>query len=351
MRAMLLCAGLSTRLGSIGEVLPKPLLPVCDIPIVRYGVALLVGHGIRDIVINLHHQGELLRAELGDGSALGANIRYSEEEVLLETGGGLRKALPLLDPEGRDEPFLSLNGKLIFDLDIAALVEAVARDPEVLGTMVVRRVPNATSWGALQVETDGRDPRRPRHRVRDILGQGEHMFTGVHVTRPSVVRRLPEGKACMIRQGYLPWIRAGGEVAAFECGPVYFSEHSTPERYLRANLDLLSGARLRHPPGQLRGVDSSAHVHPTAVLRHPFRIGPGAHIGAEAVIGPCAVVGAHAIVEDGAHIERAVVWSHARAAGAVREAVLTWSGLVSVPVPEEAPGPAPSPAAPAPHRS
>jgi NDP-sugar pyrophosphorylase family protein len=349
MRAMLLCAGLSTRLGPIGDSLPKPLLPVCDIPILRYGVALLVGHGIRDIVVNLHHKGDRIRAELGDGSALGARIRYSEEAVLLETGGGLRKALPLLDPEGRDEPFLSMNGKLIFDLDIAALLEYCRRDPDVLGTLVVRRVPDATAWGAIQVEPDARNQTA---RVRDILGAGEHMFTGVHVTRPSVVRRLPDGPACMIRQGYIPWIRAGGQVAAFDAGQVYFSEHSLPERYLAANLHLVAGRHLRHPPGPLHGVDSSAHVHPTAILRRPFRIGPGAHIGAEAVIGPSAVVGAHAIVEDGAHIERAVVWPHARAAGAVRDAVLTWTELVPVPVrggPSSQPPAQETPGSPATH--
>jgi NDP-sugar pyrophosphorylase family protein len=203
-------------------------------------------------------------------------------------------------------------------------------------------VPDATSWGAIQVESDRRSGRA---RVRDILGTGEHMFTGVHVTRPSVVRRLPDGRACMIRQGYIPWIRDGGQVAAFEAGPVYFSEHSLPERYLKSNLDLVA-AQLRHPPGPLHGVDESAHVHPTAVLRRPFRIGQGAHIGAEAIIGPGAVVGAHAIVEDGAHIEHAVVWPHTRASGAVHNAVLTWNGLV--PVPARPTGPSPTPPAPSP---
>jgi len=344
MRAMLLSAGLSTRLGPLGDALPKPLLPVCDIPILRYGVALLVGHGIRDIVINLHHKGELIRDELGDGSAMGARIHYSEEEVLLDTGGGLKRALPLLDPDGLDEPFLSMNGKLIFDLDIAALIEAHRRDPDVLGTLVVRKVPDATSWGAIQVEPDGDG----RARVRDILGEGGHMFTGVHVTRPSVVRQLPDGKACMIRQGYLPWIRKGGQVSAFDAGSVYFCEHSLPERYLGSNLDLVAAPRLRHPPGALRGVDSTAHVHATAILRHPFRIGPGAHIGAEAVVGPGAVVGAHAIVEDGTRIERAVVWPHARASGAVRDAVLTWSGVVPIEASVQPSSP-PAPNGPAPH--
>src|SRR5690349_1291807 len=317
MRAMILCAGLSTRLGPLGAALPKPLLPVCDVPILRYGVALLVAHDVRDIVINLHHRGELIQDALGDGAALGARIQYVSEPTILGTGGGLKNALPLLDPDGADRPFLSMNGKLIFDLDLAALLDAHARDPDVLGRMVVRRVPDAVAWGAVDVaDADG-----PRPRVRDILGQGAHMFCGVHLTRPSVVARLPDGEACMIRQGYLPWLRAGEPVAAFDAGDVYFAEHSVPERYLASNLDLLGGARLRHPPGVLIGVDPAAEVAPTARVVPPVRVGAGARIGAGAVVGPGAVVGAGAEVAPGAVVERAVVWPGARAEGATRDVI------------------------------
>lgn len=321
MRAMILCAGLSTRLGSLGEALPKPLLPVCDIPIVRYGIAHLVGHGIHDIVINLHHHGDRFREALGDGSGLGARIQYSEEPTILGTGGGLKRALPLLDPDGTDEPFLSMNGKLIFDLDIAALIAAHAADPDVLGTMVVKRVPDAESWGAVRVEGDP-------PRVKDILGQGHHMFCGVHVTRPSVVARLPDGEACMVRQGYLPWIQKGAQVAAFDAGEVYFAEHSVTERYLDSNLALLGGVALRHAPGRLRGVDAQAHIHSTAILRHPVQIAAGAHIGEGAQVGPGVVVGSHAIVEAGTHIRRSVVWPGARVSGTVEDAIVTWEQTV-----------------------
>jgi NDP-sugar pyrophosphorylase family protein len=324
-RAMLLCAGLSTRLGPLGAQLPKPLLPVCDLPILRYGIALLAGHDIRDIVINLHHHGDLIRRELGDGSALGVRLHYSEEDPVLGTGGGLKHALALLDPDGDDRPFISLNGKLIFDLDIGRLLEQVARDPEAVGTMVVRRVPDALAWGAVDVR-----PGDPAPRVANVLADGEHMFCGVHVTRPSVVRRLPDGDACMIRQGYLPWLRAGERVAAFDAGDVYFAEHSLPARYLEGNVALLDGARLRFPPGPLVGVDPTAHVDSTAVLRHPLRIGPGAHVGEGARIGPHAVIGAHAVVEGGATVERAVVWPRARAAGTVRDQIVTWDDVVPV---------------------
>lgn len=323
-RAMLLCAGLGTRLGALSDERPKPMLPVCDLPILRFGVALLVGHGIRDIVINLHHRGDVIERELGDGAALGARIHYVHEPVILGTGGGLANALALLDPDGTDEPFLSMNGKLIFDLDLHALLDAHRAAPaDLLGTMVVRRVPDALDWGAVDVDPDG-----PIPRVRNILGTGTHMFCGVHVTRPSVVRRLPAGEACMVRQGYLPWIHAGGTVAAFEAGDGYFAEHSTPRRYLQSNFDLLDGAGLRFPPGALAGVAPGARVHASAALRSPVRVAAGAEIGAGAVVGPHAVVGAGAVVEAGARVERAVVWAGARVRGSRRECIVTPSAVV-----------------------
>src|SRR6185503_9925220 len=121
---MLLCAGLSTRLGELGAELPKPLMPVCTIPIIEYGISNLVAHGITELVINTHHRGELFEQTLGDGRRFGARIRYIHEPTILGTGGGLKHALPLLDPDGRDRPFISANGKLIFDLDFTALLDA-----------------------------------------------------------------------------------------------------------------------------------------------------------------------------------------------------------------------------------
>ena len=305
MRAMMLCAGLSTRLGKLGAECPKPMLPVCGIPILRYGIANLVAHGVTELVINTHHRRDVIERELGDGSALGVRVQYSHEPGLLGTGGGLKHALPLLDPDGRDEPFLSVNGKLIFDVDFTALVERYRQAGDVLGMMVVRRVPDAKAWGAVDVACDARGPH-----VIDVLGDGEHMFCGVHVTRPSVMARLPDGESDSIRQGYLPWLRAGGRVAAYEHADGYFAEHSTPERYLESNWALLEGTSLRNPPGPLRGVDLGAKLDPRATIIEPVRICAGASIAA-VTVGPYAVVGPGARVERS--IERTVVWAGATA--------------------------------------
>jgi NDP-sugar pyrophosphorylase family protein len=303
MRAMLLCAGLSTRLGKLGAERPKPMLPVCGIPILAYGIANLVAHGVRDIVINTHHRADIIKDEIGDGGHLGARIQYIHEEQILGTGGGLKHALALLDPDGTDEPFISHNGKLIFDLDISALRAAYHRVSDSLGMMVVQRVPNAKEWGAVEVQHDARGPI-----VTNILGDGEHMFCGVHITRPSVMARLPDGESDSIRQGYLPWLRAGERVGAFEHEGGYFAEHSTPERYLASNWALLDGQTLRNPPStRLSGIDPTAQIASSATIIEPVRIAARAQIAPGVTVGPYAVVGKGAHVERS--ISRAVVWS------------------------------------------
>ena len=316
--AMLLCAGKGSRLGELGSECPKPLLPVCNIPILRYGITNLVANGITNIVINLHHRGELISKELGDGSDMGAHIQYSHEEEILGTGGGIKKALPLLDPNGRDEPILSLNGKLIFDLDFAGLLASFLAAGDTLGTMVVQRAPNAMKWGAVDVR-----PEQGDLRVHNILGEGGHMFCGVHLTRPSVFQNIPEGEACTVRQGYLPWIQAGGRVTAFEHNDGYFAEHSTPKRYLQSNIDLLRGAVLRTPPGPLAGIDSTAKIAESSTVVTPVCIGPGVSIGPNCTIGPDVVIGAGCTIAAGSTLRESILWPQVAFSGTAEQEIIT----------------------------
>src|SRR5947207_1931458 len=120
---MVLCAGLGTRLGDLGGERPKPILPVVDIPILRYGLELLAAHGFYEVCINLHHHGHMIKSALqGAGTPLGMEITWSEEPEILGTGGGLKKMADWLTVGGR-EPFLVVNGKLILDPDLSLLIE------------------------------------------------------------------------------------------------------------------------------------------------------------------------------------------------------------------------------------
>ncbi len=317
MRAMVLAAGFGTRLGALSDELPKPLLPVADAPILRYGLSLLAGHGFREVAINLHHHGDDIIDELRADSPVA--ITWSREERILGTGGGLRRMAGWLSDGSA--PFLVMNGKLILDVDLGALVERHARSGAV-ATMVVREVADAEKWGAVDLDERGR--------VLRILGSGAEgaaarrtMFCGVHVLSPSLLARLPEGESCVIRQGYLPALAAGERVEAVVYDG-YFAEHSTPERYLDGNFAVIDGsARLRHAPAPRDGVDETARVAESAALVPPFRIGPGAVIGEGARVGPYAIVGGGAEVAAGARLARTVVWRGARVTGEVEGAIVT----------------------------
>lgn len=134
----------------------------------------------------------------------------------------------------------------------------------------------------------------------------------------------------MIRQGYLPWLRGGEVVMAFEHQRGYFAEHSTPWRYVESNRALLDGAELSHPPDELSGIDQAADLGRDVVVREPVRIAAGAAIGDGATVGPHAVIGSCAQVAAGATVERAVVWPHARVTSDVRDAIVTPAAVVDV---------------------
>lgn len=121
MKAMILAAGLGTRMRPLTLTTPKPLLKVGGRCLIEYHIDHLVAAGVRDIVINHAWLGEQIEAHLGDGRRYGARIRYSAESAALETGGGIRQALPLLCDAG-ERAFLVLNGDLFTTHPLSTLL-------------------------------------------------------------------------------------------------------------------------------------------------------------------------------------------------------------------------------------
>nr|WP_298377301.1 nucleotidyltransferase family protein [uncultured Halomonas sp.] len=117
MKAMILAAGLGTRMRPLTDHTPKPLLKVGGKPLLQHHLERLKAIGIGDVVINVSHLGEQIIEALGDGGRYGVRIQWSQEERPLETGGGIHKALPLLG----ESPFLLVNGDVWCDLDPAWL--------------------------------------------------------------------------------------------------------------------------------------------------------------------------------------------------------------------------------------
>jgi NDP-sugar pyrophosphorylase family protein len=328
LRALVLAAGFGTRLGALSDERPKPMLPVCDIPLIRYAVALLAGHGITEIAVNLHHRGELIERELGSGADFGVTITYSREPVILGTGGGIVQLADFLT-DGGARDFYVVNGKLVVDADLHAL-RARHERTQAVATMLVKEDADAQRWGAIELDRDGR--------VLRIIGKGPSatpatrtcMFTGIHVMSPRLVERLPRnGPSDSIRQAYVPALLDGDRIEGVVLDG-YFHEHSTPARYLEGNLNCLHGrARLHHPPAPFTGVDPSAVIEAGARLIEPVRIGARARIGNGAVVGPGVVIGHDAEVAAGARLERAVLWPGTRVEGAHSDVIVSPAGILS----------------------
>ena len=117
MFAMILAAGIGSRLKPLTENTPKPMLPVAGEPLIGHQLHALARAGVTDVVINLHHLKEQITDYVGTGQSFGVSIHYSHEPQLLETGGAIRQALPLFE----ERPFWLLNGDIWTDFDFATL--------------------------------------------------------------------------------------------------------------------------------------------------------------------------------------------------------------------------------------
>ncbi len=177
MKAMILAAGRGERMRPLTDSTPKPLLRVAGRPLIEHHIAALREAGFRDLVINHAWLGEQIVAQLGDGSRLGVRIAYSAEpEGALETGGGIRQALPLLDGDA----FLVVNGDIWTDFPYARLKQA----PRGLAHLVLVDNPPHHPGGDFSLA---------HGRVSDGGGQAL-TFSGIGVYRPELFASHAPGR-------------------------------------------------------------------------------------------------------------------------------------------------------------
>ncbi len=318
MKAMVLCAGFGTRLRPLTDKVPKPLVPLCGLPLLQYNLALLRGAGVRDIIVNTHHLGaEMEKGARALTTQLGLHIEVSREgKHILGTGGGVRKAQALLGAGS----FFLLNGDMLFDVDLAAAL-AAHRAAGAVATMVLAPYPRGAAYGAVEVDA--------ALNVRRIAGRGASPepgltklhFTGVHVLESELIARLPaEGESDINRTAYVRLIHEGAKVHGFvQSG--YWGDLGAPRSLLRANLDTLEGKvpleRFRDGADPFAGtvelspgvrVHPSAQIDPSAQLTSPLLIHANCVISAGARIGPLVVLGHGVRVDAGVSITRAVCW-------------------------------------------
>jgi len=289
MIAMVLAAGLGTRLRPLTEAIPKPALPLLGSSLLEQNLALVRRLGVTEVVVNASHRAEVV-AEVARRAAdrLGLRLHLSfERPEPLGTGGALVAARPLLD---RGETIVLVNGDVLTDMDLAPALER-HRAERPAATLVLRSMPADADYAPVEIDDRGQ--------VLRIAGQGREgvgrpfLFAGIHFLEPLVLDVLPpEGASCINRQGHVALVERGGRIHGHVIDEGSWSDVGTPERYRQAVLDLLRG-RYRLPGFEaIEGVyvAPEAVVEEGARLHAPAWIGPGARVEANAEVGPEAVV-------------------------------------------------------------
>lgn len=180
MNAMILAAGRGNRLRPLTDNTPKPLIAVGDRSVIERSLAQLARLGVERVVINVWHLAQQLIGYVGDGSGFGVEVVWSPEERPLNTGGGVRHALPLLG----GSPFLVVNGDILWDLDLAPLLTGF--DPQVMDALLAL-VPNP-AYGGGDFLCSGEDGRL----VRGVGRDGSWTYTGIQILKPRVVSAYPD---------------------------------------------------------------------------------------------------------------------------------------------------------------
>jgi NDP-sugar pyrophosphorylase family protein len=291
--ALVLTAGLGTRLRPLTYVRAKAAVPVNGEPLARRVARWLAASGVRDQVFNLHHQPSTITACLGDGTGLGIRVRYSWEQPVLGSAGGPRHALPLLTDAGA-ERFLIVNGDTLTDVDLAALFER-HRQSGARVTMSLIRNPAPDKYGGVVLSPDGGVQGFTR---RGTAGESFH-FIGVQVVEADVFAGLPDGEPSeSVGALYPSLIRASpGSVAAF-VSDASFRDIGTPADCLRTSLELaaVEGDRL---------VSRDARIDPSAVVERTA-VWDDVTIGAGARLDEC-IVADHVRIPSGAQYARCAI--------------------------------------------
>ena len=323
---MILAAGYGTRLWPLTLDRAKPALPFMGRPLVGYVAEYLARFGCGEIIVNLHHRPESVRAALGDGRDFGVRLSYIEEPVILGTSGAIDNARAYLE----GDTFIAVNGKIATDIDLRAAL-ATHRRERALATLVLRRNVERERYSTIEVEDNliksfggypafASDNAGSANSVSEpgsaqSVDDAPLMFTGIQILEPRIFDYIPRGVfSHSVTDVYLPAIAHGERIAAHIGGGMWH-ELSTIRRYRDISLALM---RLEGRDVQL-GRDSS--VEPGAdlsesILWEDVRVEAGARVH-RAVLGAGVRIGAGEVIEDAAVVRAALVRAEERPAKAL----------------------------------
>ncbi len=341
MDAILLVGGFGTRLLPLTRTLPKPLIPLANIPFIERTVCWLRDAGIDHVVMSLHYNAELF-IDYFARRELGVKLTFAVEEQPLGTGGAIANCISHLTAE---QCFI-FNGDIFTNLNLSALYDQHTRVGAAI-TIALTEVDDPSRYGVIETDGTGRirtfteKPPRELARSRDINA-------GIYMMHRAILARFPAGPCSVERDIFPRLLHENVPLYGYRAG-FYWTDLGTPEDYLQAHRDILA-RRVRIPldsnerlPGVWIG--DGVQIAGDALLRPPVLLGNGVHIGAGATVGPLTALGTgvqvgaqsmvvDSIVWEGAHIladshlRGCVLGRETRVSGLLRDSLCCQSGMM-----------------------
>ncbi len=261
-KAFILGAGLGTRLRPLTNVLPKPLVPIFHEPMANYALRHCQAAGISEFAINTHHLPDAWQNAYPNAKFHGSPLHFFHEEILLETGGGIKNIASFIDTD----PLLIYNGDILTDIDISALIHHHKTSGNI-ATLALR-----STGENCNVNISG-------HQVTDMRNllsntPGTHQFTGIYCIQPEILPLIPSGEVVSVVPAFIELIKME------KLGAVVLDEGSwfdigNPEAYREIHTHMRSQRK--------DAIHPDAVIHPQAeVCTDTCIIGPGAQIASGA---------------------------------------------------------------------
>lgn len=309
MKAVVMAGGEGSRLRPITANRPKPLVPICNRPIMEHILELLKQHGIQDVVATLHYMADEIQNYFGDGADFDVSMSYSIEDTPLGTAGSVKKAEPLIG----DETFLIISGDALTDCDLSKAI-AFHKAKKAVATLILYHVPNPLEFGVVITDDDGRVIRfLEKPTWSEVFS--DTVNTGMYILEPEVFQRMEPGRQYDWSQDIFPEILRAGEPIYGYIMNEYWADVGSLTQYREAQEHMLSGQVNLAIPGE--EIQHGVWAGPNCVLEEgsvlvpPICLGRNCKIKAGARIGPYTVIGDNAFVDDNANVERSVLWDSA----------------------------------------
>lgn len=238
MKAMILAAGLGTRLRPLTDSLPKALVKVGNRTLLEIAISRLREFGVRDIIVNVHHFADSVVEFLRANENFGIHIEISHEEILLDTGGGLKNAGWFFT--GETGPFLLHNVDVISRIDLSEMLNA-HHEGQALATLAVQKRPTSRPLlfdGSMQLCGRRLGSDQKVELVRDAKHPAELAFAGIHVISPRLLSLMTESGSFSIIPSYLRLAGLGEKILGFRADDYWWRDIGTPERLKEAKAEL-----------------------------------------------------------------------------------------------------------------